>query len=202
MANSTTVVAITGGIGSGKTLVAKLFESWGAAIVDADILAREVVEPGTPGLAEVQAAFAPEPLILADGSLNRSKLASIIFSQPDKRKALEAILHPRIRALWLTRLEELQRQGRPIVCYVVPLFFESSVSMPEIRKVVLVSAPDETRINRIVQRDGFTREVAELRLRAQMPDSHKIPRSDFVIVNDSTLESVTERAKQVFEKLH
>jgi dephospho-CoA kinase len=201
MTDSTNVVAITGGIGSGKTLVAKLFESWGAAIVDADTLAREVVEPGTTGLAEVQSAFAPEPLVLADGSLNRSKLASIIFSQPEKRRTLEAILHPRIRALWLKRLEELQHQERPIVCYVVPLFFESSVSMPEIRKVVLVSAPEETRINRIVRRDGFTREVAELRLRAQMPDSQKIPRSDFVIVNDATIESVTEQARQVFEKL-
>jgi dephospho-CoA kinase len=197
----TYVVALTGGIGSGKTLVSRLFESWGASIVDADLLARTVVEPGSPALAEVAAAFSSEPLILLDGSLNRSKLASIIFSDPEKRKKVEAILHPRIRSLWLSQLKELSSKGVPIVCYVVPLFFESTALMPEIQKVVLVSAPEEVRISRIMQRDGFSRDIAELRLRAQMPDSQKIPRSDFVIINDSTVESATAQAKRVFNQL-
>jgi dephospho-CoA kinase len=201
MTQKTAVIAITGGIGSGKTLVSRLFESWGASIVDADLLARKVVEPGSPALAEIAAAFPSEPLILLDGSLNRSKLASIIFSDPEKRKKVEAFLHPRIRSLWLSQLRELSSKGVPIVCYVVPLFFESTALMPEIQKVVLVSAPEEVRLSRIMQRDGFSRDIAELRLRAQMPDSQKIPRSDFVIINDSTVESATAQAKRVFNQL-
>jgi dephospho-CoA kinase len=201
MTNPLTVIALTGGIGSGKSAVAKLFESWGAAVVDADLLAREVVEPGSQGLTEVQKAFPSEPLILADGSLNRPKLASIIFSDPTKKKQLESILHPRIRRLWLDRLAALKSSSAPVIVYVVPLFFESSTSMPELEKIVLVSAPDQLRIDRIMARDGFTQDVAELRLKAQLPQAQKIARSDFVIENDGTLELLAQRAKVVFDQL-
>lgn len=194
-----TVVAITGGIGSGKSVVTRLFEEWGARIVDADILAREVVAPGTEGLKKVFAAF--EDMELADGSLNRPKLASIIFSDPEKKKLLESILHPLIRKRWLENLEELKKTGAPLIVYVVPLFFESTSEMPEIQQVILISAPEETRIQRIMQRDQFPRELAELRIRAQLPDSAKVDKSDFVIKNDSSLESLTEKASQVFSSL-
>lgn len=192
-------MAITGGIGSGKSVVTRLFEEWGARIVDADILAREVVAPGTEGLKKVFAAF--EDMELADGSLNRPKLASIIFSDPEKKKLLESILHPLIRKRWLENLEELKKTGSPLIVYVVPLFFESTSEMPEIQQVILISAPEETRIQRIMQRDQFPRELAELRIRAQLPDSAKVDRSDFVIKNDSSLESLTEKASQVFSSL-
>jgi dephospho-CoA kinase len=194
-----TVVAITGGIGSGKSVVTHLFEKWGAKIVDADILAREVVAPGTEGLKKVFAAF--EEMELADGSLNRPKLASIIFSDPEKKKLLESILHPLIRKRWLDKLEELKKTGAPLIVYVVPLFFESTSEMPEIQQVILISAPEETRIQRIMQRDQFPRELAELRIRAQLPDSAKVDKSDFVIKNDSSLESLMEKASQVFSSL-
>lgn len=192
-------MAITGGIGSGKSVVTRLFEEWGARIVDADILAREVVAPGTEGLKKVFAAF--EDMELADGSLNRPKLASIIFSDPEKKKLLESILHPLIRKRWLENLEELKKTGAPLIVYVVPLFFESTSEMPEIQQVILISAPEETRIQRIMQRDQFPRELAELRIRAQLPDSAKVDKSDFVIKNDSSLESLTEKASQVFSSL-
>ncbi len=194
-----TVIAITGGIGSGKSVVTKLFEQWGAKIVDADILAREVVKPGSEGLRKVLDNF--EDMMLADGSLNRPKLASIIFSDPEKKKLLESILHPLIRQSWLEKLEELKKTGAPLIAYVVPLFFESTSEMPEIQQVVLISAPEETRIARIMDRDHFPRDLAELRIRAQLPDSTKEAKSDFVIKNDSTLEELVEKASQVFSSL-
>jgi dephospho-CoA kinase len=201
MTTTPATVAITGGIGSGKSMVAGLFQSWGAAVVDADVLAREVVEPGSQGLREVEKAFAPEPLILADGSLNRPKLASIIFADPTKKKLLESILHPLIRQRWLANLDQLRKSGAKVIAYVVPLFFESTAKMSEIEKVILVSAPEELRIARVIARDGFTREAAELRLKAQLPESQKISRSDYVIVNDGTPQQLETRAREVFMSL-
>lgn len=200
MPSKTRVVAITGGIGSGKSVVAKLFESWGAKVVDADILAREVVQPGSEGLAKIVENFS-EPLTLADGSLNRPILASIIFSNPEKKKLLESILHPLIRKRWLDKLSELRRSGVPVIAYVIPLFFESRTAMPELEKVILVSAPEDLRVRRIMGRDGFTEEMARLRLSAQLPDSQKFERSDFVLVNDSSLEELEQKTQEVWHAL-
>lgn len=178
----------------------KLFEQWGAKTVDADVLAREVVEPDTEGFKKVVEHFS-DHMVLADGSLNRPRLASIIFSDPAQKKLLESILHPLIRARWLMKLEELKKSGAPIIAYIVPLFFESTADMKEIQKVVLISAPEETRISRIMTRDQFPRNIAEQRIKAQLPDSVKIDKSDFVIKNDSTLESLESQARDVFTKL-
>jgi dephospho-CoA kinase len=194
------VVALTGGIGSGKSAVAKLFQTWGARVVDADILAREVVQPGSEGLTKIVEAFS-EDLILADGSLNRPLLASIIFSDPLKKELLESIVHPLIRDLWLAKLEQLRGGDAPLIVYVVPLLFESHRQMPELEKIILVSAPTETRIGRIMNRDGFSREIAELRIAAQLPDSEKIPKSDYVIVNDGSLEDLEQRTAAVWGEL-
>jgi dephospho-CoA kinase len=194
------VIAITGGIGSGKSAVAKLFERWGAQTVDADILAREVVEPGSEGFQRVVEKFGPD-MVLADGSLNRPKLASIIFSDPEKKALLESLLHPLIRGRWLSQLERLKNSDAPLIAYIVPLFFESTAQMPEIEKVVLISAPEETRIARIMNRDLFPRHIAEQRIRAQLPDSAKIDKSDYVIKNDSSLEQLEARAQEVFDEL-
>lgn len=196
----TKVVALTGGIGSGKSAVAKLFESRGASVVDADLLAREVVQPGSPGLQAIVEQFSTD-LVLADGSLNRPLLASIIFSDPAKRELLESILHPRIRERWLTKLQELRAGHVPVVVYVVPLLFESQRMMPELEAIVLVTAPHETRVKRIMDRDGFTREMAELRMSAQLPDSEKIAKSDYVIANDGTLQDLEQRADEVWDRL-
>ena len=200
MTNSSKVIAITGGIGSGKSAVAKLFEQWGAQTVDADILAREVVEPGTEGFQRVVDNFG-EDMVLADGSLNRPKLASIIFSDPEKKKLLESLLHPLIRERWLRKLEEVKQTSAPVIAYIVPLFFESTAKMPEIEKVVLVSAPEEMRIARIMVRDIFPLHIAEQRIKAQLPDSAKIDKSDYVITNDSSMEKLEARAREVFDRL-
>ncbi len=200
MATHPKVIAITGGIGSGKSAVAKLFEQWGAQTVDADILAREVVEPESEGFLRVVQKFGPD-MVLADGSLNRPKLASIIFSDPEQKKLLESLLHPLIRERWLSQLERLKKGDAPLIAYIVPLFFESTAQMPEIEKVVLISAPEETRIARIMNRDLFPRHIAEQRIRAQLPDSAKIDKSDYVIKNDSSLEQLESRAREVFREL-
>lgn len=200
MATHPKVIAITGGIGSGKSAVAKFFEQWGAQTVDADILAREVVEPGSEGFQRVVQSFGPD-MVLADGSLNRPKLASIIFSDPEKKALLESLLHPLIRGRWLSQLERLKNSDAPLIAYIVPLFFESTSQMPEIEKVVLISAPEETRIARIMNRDLFPRHIAEQRIRAQLPDSAKIDKSDYVIKNDSSLEQLESRARDVFREL-
>ncbi len=200
MATHPKVIAITGGIGSGKSAVAKLFEQWGAQTVDADILAREVVEPGSEGFQRVVQNFGPD-MVLADGSLNRPKLASIIFSDQEKKALLESLLHPLIRERWLSHLQRLKKSDAPLIAYIVPLFFESTAEMPEIEKVILISAPEETRIHRIMSRDLFPRHIAELRIRAQLPDSAKIDKSDYVIKNDSSLEQLESRAREVFREL-
>lgn len=200
MPHTHVIIAITGGIGSGKSTVAHLFEGWGAKIVDADILAREVVKPGTSGLQSIISHFG-EQLLLPDGSLNRPQLASIIFSDSAKKALLESIVHPLIRKRWLERLHELKKTDVAIIGYVVPLFFESSTRMTEIEKVVLVSAPEQLRIERIIARDGFPREIAELRVKAQLPDNEKIKKSDFVIVNDSSKEALIARSRDVFSQL-
>jgi dephospho-CoA kinase len=197
---SSKVIAITGGIGSGKSAVAKLFEKWGAQTVDADLLAREVVEPGTKGFQRVVEHFG-EDMVLADGSLNRPRLASIIFSDPEKKRLLESLLHPLIRERWLHNLEQLKRINPSVIAYIVPLFFESTAKMPEIEKVVLVSAPEETRVARIMARDLFPRPIAEQRIKAQLPDSAKIDKSDYVIKNDGSLEQLESRAHEVYTSL-
>ncbi len=200
MATHPKVIAITGGIGSGKSAVTKLFEQWGARTVDADLLAREVVEPGSEGFQRVVQSFGPD-MVLADGSLNRPKLASIIFSDQEKKTLLESLLHPLIRERWLSQLEQLKKSDAPVIAYIVPLFFESTAQMPEIEKVVLISAPEETRIARVMSRDLFPRQMAELRIKAQLPDSAKIDKSDYVIKNDSSLEELESRAREVFSEL-
>lgn len=195
------VIALTGGIGSGKSTVSRLFMEWGATVVSADELARQVVGPGSDGLREITAEFGVD-LLLSDGSLNRAKLAEAVFSHPAKRQRLEAILHPMIRALWLLALKNTILSTPPhIVVYEVPLYFESGASFPEIEKVVLVTAPEQNRIARVVSRDGASPEHARARIAAQLPDAIKVAKSDFVIANDTSLVALTASAKQVFERL-
>jgi dephospho-CoA kinase len=201
MAKTTQIVAITGGIGAGKSAVADLFQELGASVVDADQLARDVVLPGTAGLQAVQAAFPAERLIRSDGSLDRQRLGEVIFGDSSKRKTLEGILHPLIRALWLSKLEQLKGPGATLVAYVIPLLFESKTPMPELQKVILVTAPEQLRIERIVARDGLSAEAARQRLNSQLPDSEKITRSNYVISNDSTHADLRKKVQQVFAEL-
>ncbi len=198
---SPNVVALTGGIGSGKSSVARFLEKWGAAVVDADQLARVVVEPGTPGLAALVERFG-QGICLDDGQLDREKLGAIIFTDPASRKFVEGLLHPAIRKLWLDKLDILKRNPMlDLVVYVVPLFFESGMKYPEVKKVLLVTAPEEERIRRVTERDGLSPEAARARLKAQLSDDEKKKRSDYVIPNDSTISELEARTRLLFSEL-
>lgn len=196
------VVALTGSIASGKSAVAEVFKELGAHILDADILAREIVVAGSPGLEEIRKRFG-DGVLTTDGQLNRRKLGEIIFADPAARADLERITHPKIRELFLRRLDELKNKvtdSQPVV-YVVPLFFESGYAYPEIDKIVVVSAERETCIRRIMQRDDCTRELAEKKYDAQLPIEKKEASADFVIKNNSDLKSLREEAVRVFKEL-
>jgi dephospho-CoA kinase len=201
MSSSKRIVALTGGIGSGKSQVARLFAEWGAEVVDADDLARAVVAPGSPGLAKTVEAFGAE-ILKPNGALDRSKLGHIVFSDTEKRKRLEEILHPLIRQLWLSRLKTLEEtSASSVIVYTLPLFFESKLEYPEIAYVVHVAAPEHLRTSRVTARDGCTEESVTARMKAQLSDEEKNSRSDFVIVNDGTLDELRHRSHAVFESL-
>jgi dephospho-CoA kinase len=195
------VLALTGGIGSGKSSIATLFAEWGAAVVDADELAREVVSPGSDGLHAVIRRFGTE-VLHKDNSLNRKKLGQLVFSDPQARTDLEQILHPLIRQRWLSTLETLKKAAQhPVIVYAVPLLFESGNSYQEIDKIVLVTCRQEIRIKRICQRDKITEADARARITTQLPDEDKAKRSDYVVRNDGSLAELTARAREVWDEI-
>jgi dephospho-CoA kinase len=199
--NHPLVIALTGGIGSGKSTVAKLYATWGASVVDADDLAREVVYPGSKALADIVDRFG-KGVLRDDGTLDRKKLGHIVFSDQRARTDLEQILHPLIRQRWLSLLTSLTQSGHyRVIVYAVPLLFESGSSYPEVEKIVLVTSPEDARIARICKRDQTTEENARARISSQLPDEEKAKRSDFVIRNDGTIDELCARAKEVWDSL-
>lgn len=189
------VIALTGGIGSGKSTVARFLAESGAAIIEADHLARDVVATGTPGLAQIVSHFGIE-ILASDGSLDRKKLGEIIFNDPVARKKVEEVVHPLVRSEWLNRLASLQRAGsHSLIVYAVPLLFESGQSYPELDAVVLVVSPEAERVARIVARDSTSVEEAKQRIAAQLSDDEKMKRSDVVLHNDCSLNELRERVK-------
>lgn len=193
------LIGLTGGIASGKSVVGKRLASLGGVHVDADVLAREVVEPGTPGLAAIAEEFGPS-VISDDGTLNRPALGAIIFSDPDKRARLNAITHP---AVW-ARAKELFDEADAadpfaVVVYDVPLLVEASGSRPmSFDLVVVVHASTETRIRRLVELRGMTREEAVHRLNSQASDTERLAIADVVIDSNGTLEQTLEQADELW----
>jgi dephospho-CoA kinase len=194
------LIALTGGIASGKSVVAERLASHGAVVVDADALARRVVEPGTPGLARIAEEFGPA-VIAADGSLNRSALGAIIFADAEKRAALNAITHPAIGALGnelFAAAEADDPQG--VGVYDVPLLAETLQDRPRSYDlVVVVHADSETRIRRMVELRGMTREEATHRLNSQASDAERLAIADVVIDSNGTLEHTLEQADDLWE---
>ncbi len=178
-------VALTGGIASGKSTVADLFAALGVPVIDTDVIAREVVEPGQPALAEVVAAFGTEVLD-ATGRIDRRRMRERIFADPDARRRLEAILHPAIRA-------EMARQslagGGPYQVLVIPLLAEGG-RRDHVDRVLLVDVPEELQVERLVQRDGVTREQAEASLNAQATRAARLALADDVICNTGAADEL------------
>jgi dephospho-CoA kinase len=189
------LIGLTGGIASGKSVVAKRLAEHGAVHVDADVLAREVVEPGTPGLAAIEAHFGGS-VISADGTLDRQALGAIIFADPEERAALNAITHP---AVW-ARAKELfdaavAADPNAVVVYDVPLLVEASSSRPmRFDLIVVVHADTETRLARLVELRGMTRQEAAHRLNSQASDTERLAIADVVIDSNGTLEETLAQA--------
>jgi len=188
-------VGLTGGIGAGKSAVAAIFARLGAFVIDTDSLGREVVAPGSAALSEIAVLW---PSAVKDGTLDRSALAEIVFRQPVELERLNALLHPRIRKLAADR-ESRAKPGQPIV-HVVPLLFETGYDR-FVDKSVLVAAPLEERIARIVERDGMSGNEARLRMATQIAPEAARTRADYVIENDGTLEQLEARTRAVYEAL-
>lgn len=193
------IVGLTGGIGSGKSTVARMFAELGVPVVDADQVAREVVEPGTDGLRAVVDAFSTD-VLQEDGTLDRKKLAERVFADADARRKLESILHPRIAAASMDRFRELAREGHPYAIYEAALLVESG-SYRWMQAVVVVSASERTQIERIRRRDGLDCEAARQRIAAQLPLKEKVAVADYVISNEGDLEATRARTLEVHRAL-
>jgi len=167
--------------------------------VDADLLARQVVEPGKPAWGAIADHFG-EGVLNPDRTLNREKLAEVIFRDPDERRVLNAITHPRIGAEMLDLIQRFQREGAAVVLIDAALLLESPATN-WIRPVVVVTAEEEVRAERIMERDGLSREQALARIRSQMREDERKTRADYVIDNSGTLEELKRRVEEVWIEL-
>jgi len=194
------VCGLTGGIAAGKSVVSRRLAEGGAAVVDADLLAREVVAPGTPGLRAVVDRFGPG-VLAADGSLDRPALGAVVFSDPDARRDLEAITHPAVRALSSRRmLEAVRDDPARVVVYDVPLLVETR-GRDEFDVVVVVHAPAEQRVERLVQLRGMTEQEARRRVASQATDDERLAVADLVVDSSGSLEQTLEQADAVLDRL-
>ncbi|GAA2235451.1 dephospho-CoA kinase [Streptomyces amakusaensis] len=190
-------VGLTGGIGAGKSEVSRLLQSYGAVLIDADRIAREVVEPGTPGLTAVVARFGPG-ILAPDGSLDRPKLGAIVFSDPARLAELNAIVHPLVGA----RSQELERSAGPgsVVVHDVPLLTENDLAK-RYDLVVVVDADPRTQLERLVERRGMTESDARARMAAQATREQRRAIADLIIDNDGPLESLEPQVRAVWAEL-
>lgn len=190
-------VGLTGGIGAGKSEVSRLLVTYGAVLVDADRIAREVVEPGTPGLAAVVEAFGPG-VLTADGTLDRAGLGSIVFADPERLATLNGIVHPLVGA----RSRELEQAAGPddVVVHDVPLLTENKLeSLYDL--VVVVDASPGTQLDRLVRLRGMTESEARSRMAAQATREQRLAVADLVIDNDGPLEKLEPQVRQVWAEL-
>jgi dephospho-CoA kinase len=192
-------VGLTGGIASGKSTVAAMLREMGAAVVDADALAREVVEPGEPALAEIARRFGPG-VIAADGRLDRAALARIVFADEEARRDLGAITHPRVAALAAERTRALADAGAPIVFYEAALLVENGLHRG-LSALIVVAVPPEVQLERLIRRDGLSADEARARLAAQLPLAEKIRVADYVIDNAGTVEDTRRQVEALYRKL-
>ncbi len=176
---------ITGGIGMGKSVSARLLAQWGIPVVDTDVLARQLVEPGQPALQEIVAAFGPE-MLDDSGALHRSALATAVFADETKRRKLEGILHPRIRAAWQADVASWRHAGQTAGAVVIPLLFETNAA-GEFDHIICVACLPATQRRRLAER-GWTNTEMDRRINAQLPTQQKIDRAHRVIWTEPDLD--------------
>ncbi|WP_222862873.1 dephospho-CoA kinase [Geothermobacter ehrlichii] len=193
------ILGITGNIASGKSRVAARMVELGAVALSADQLAREAVGPGSDTLTKLVAVFG-DAILAADGSLDRPRLAEIVFADAEARKRLEAITHPAIARLAEERLRRLRQEGHRLVVYEAPLLFEAGAE-GRVDRVLVVLAATEVRLARLMARDGLEREAALSRIRAQMPQEEKAARADYVIDNSGDWEDCRRQVDDLYRRL-
>jgi len=201
----TSVLGLSGGIGTGKSTVARFLAELGATVIDADSIVHELQAPGAPLLDEIAVAFGAG-IIDADGALDRAALADIVFRDPDAQARLARIVHPRVRAVMCERTARAQTVGAALIVLDIPLLFEGrqarsgSASALPFDVTVLVYAPEQAQIERQMERDDCDREEALRRIRAQLPIEDKKALADVVLDNSGSIEETERQARELFER--
>ncbi|WP_391116352.1 dephospho-CoA kinase [Psychrobacillus sp. L3] len=189
------IIGLTGSIASGKSTVSKMLKELGYPIIDADLVARVVVEKGTETLETIKDIFG-EVIISKEGTLNREKLGDIIFSSPHDRKQLNDIMHPAIREEMLRQKDALLQEGYDTIVMDIPLLFESKLQS-YVNKILVVTVTEETQLERLMARNNYSLEDAKARIQSQLPLSIKEKGADAVIYNNGTLEGTNEQLKKI-----
>lgn len=191
------IIGLTGSIASGKSTVSEMLKNSGYPIIDADLVARQVVEPGSDTLEQIEQAFGPE-VIRVDGTMDRPKVGEIIFNDPAKRKVLNDIIHPAIRQEMLRQRHEYMTEGYKTIIMDIPLLFESRLQHL-VDKILVVSVTEENQFRRLVERNGFTEKEARARISSQLPMSVKEDGADAVIYNNGTLDETKWQLNRILD---
>lgn len=192
-------IGLTGGIASGKSTVVSMLRQYGAAIIDCDIIARDVVLPGSKGLQAVVRAFGPQAL-LSDGTMNRAYIGSVVFTNPAKKQELEEILFPLIRQEIRTKITQLEKAGEAVAFLDMPLLFEVKYHS-YVDEVWLVYVDAVTQLARLMARNGYTKDEALARIRSQFPIDKKRALSQVIVDNTASLEKTEEQVKAAWNQL-
>jgi dephospho-CoA kinase len=192
------VIGLTGGVGMGKSTAANFFAERGLPVVDTDELARDLVEPGQPALAEIRKVFG-ESVIDSHGRLRRDEMAKAVFADSSKRQQLEGILHPRIREAWVTQVEKFRSEGCATAVVVIPLLFETGAEK-QFTDIVCVACSSTTQRARLAQR-GWSQDQIEQRIGAQWPVEKKIAAAQFVIWSEGGIEVHLAQVDRILERL-
>jgi dephospho-CoA kinase len=193
------VIGLTGGIASGKSTVAELLRELGAPVVDADRIAREVVAPGSPALAELAARFGQE-VLLADGTLDRKRMADVVFSDDEARRALNAITHPRIAARSRAAIDEHAAAGEPVVVYEAALIVENRLH-EGMAGLIVVEVPQEVQLARLIARDGLSEAAARARIAAQLPSEARRRAATWVVDNTGPIEHTRAQVEAIWTEI-
>lgn len=192
-------VALTGGIGAGKSEVSRRLAAYGAVVIDADAIAREVVEPGTPGLAAIREAFGSE-VLLPDGSLDRARLGELIFADPQLRAKLNGIVHPLVRERMAALEQQAARAGAEVVVHAIPLLAESG-GAAAFDEVVVVDVVPRVQLERLMRERGFSREQAAARIAAQASRADRLAIATLVVDNSGSLSELDRQAGELWGEL-
>jgi dephospho-CoA kinase len=194
------LLGVTGGIASGKTAVANMLEELGAPIIDFDVIARQVVEPGKPAWQEIVDYFGKQ-VVQEDGSLDRKKLSNIVFRDMEKRKKLESFTHPRISEEFVRQVNEIAEETPgAIIQVVIPLLIELNLQY-RFHKLMVVYIPEQLQVERLAKRDGISKEEAANILKAQLPIEEKVGYADYVIHNERSLEETRRQVNDLWQTL-